>query len=75
MFWNMVCTHYNKSRPLGCVFIFIKNLMFWDRACTHYSKSHPLGSMGRPTKSFKTKWEIIKHDVNKFVGVFNSVQA
>jgi hypothetical protein len=31
--------------------------------------------MGRPTKSLETKWEIIKHDVNKFVGTFNSVEA
>ncbi len=49
--------------------------MFWERACTHYNKSRPLGCMGRPTKSLETKWEIIKHDVNKFVGTFNSVEA
>jgi hypothetical protein len=37
--------------------------------------SGPLGCMGRLTKSLETKWEIIKHDVNKFVGAFNSVET
>jgi hypothetical protein len=31
--------------------------------------------MERPTKFLETKWEIIKHDVNKFVGAFNSVET
>ncbi len=53
----------------------IKTLMFWDSACAHYNKSQPFGSMERLTKSLETKWEIIKHDVNKFVGAFNSVEA
>ncbi len=49
--------------------------MFWERACKHYNKSRPLGCMGRPTKPLETKWEIIKHDVSKFVGAFNSVET
>ncbi len=40
-----------------------------------FPKERMTTCMGRLTKSLKTKWEIIKHDVNKFVGTSNSVEV
>jgi hypothetical protein len=40
---------------------------------THYNKSQPASCVEKLAISLETKWGIIKHDVNKFVGDFGSV--
>jgi len=41
---------------------------FWKRIHEHYENARPGGF--RPSRSLETKWGQIKHDVNKFVGVY-----
>ena len=46
---------------------------FWKRITKHYQKNWPEGYVERSPRSEETKWVAIKHNVNKFCGVYNSV--
>jgi hypothetical protein len=48
---------------------------FWNRISTHYNLNRPSGCGECPTRSLETKWDTIKHDVSKFIGVYNQVVA
>ena len=48
-------------------------MSFWERVCKHYHDNRPLGTPERPSRSLKTKWGVVKHDVAKFCGVYKSV--
>jgi hypothetical protein len=50
-----------------------KSIAFWERIANHYREHKPVGGGDRPARSLETKWEIIKHDVAKFVGLHNQV--
>jgi hypothetical protein len=50
-----------------------KKEAFWDRIATHYNQNRPTGGGHRPARSLETKWGAIKHDVAKFIGVYNQV--
>jgi hypothetical protein len=40
---------------------------------SHYNKHRLAISVKRPTRSLKTKWRTIEHDISKFVGCFEFV--
>ena len=46
---------------------------FWERVCKYYHENRPLGIIERPSRLLETKWGIVKHDVDKFCGVYKSV--
>jgi hypothetical protein len=46
---------------------------FWDRIATHYNQNRPAGGDHRLSRSLETKWGVIKHDVAKFIGVYNQI--
>jgi hypothetical protein len=46
---------------------------FWNRIETHYNQNKPTGGGHRPARSLETKWDTIKHDVAKFIGVHSQV--
>ena len=46
--------------------------VFWERITEHYNKNRPDGV--RPLRSLETKWALIKHNVSKFVGIYNQIQ-
>jgi hypothetical protein len=50
-----------------------KSAAFWERIANHYREHKPVGGGDHPARSLETKWGIIKHDVAKFVGVYNQV--
>jgi hypothetical protein len=49
--------------------------VFWDRIFTHYNQNWPSSCGECPARSLETKWGTIKHDVSKFIGVYNQVVA
>ena len=48
---------------------------FWERIINHYQENRPGGCVERPMMSLEMKWGVIKHDVNKFYGVYKSVSS
>jgi hypothetical protein len=46
--------------------------VFWERIAEHYNENRPDGV--RPLRSLETKWDLIKHNVSKFVGIYNQIQ-
>jgi hypothetical protein len=46
---------------------------FWDRIAMHCNQNRPAGGNQRPSRSLETKWGVIKHDIAKFIGVYNQV--
>ena len=51
-----------------------RNGNFWERIARHYSVYKPEGSRERPARSLESKWGCIKHDVSKFIGVYQQVK-
>ena len=45
--------------------------VFWERIADHYEDHRP--DAPRPQRSLETKWELIKHDVSSFCGVYSQV--
>jgi hypothetical protein len=48
---------------------------FWERIGAHYEEHRPVGMGFRGTRSLESKWGQIKHDLSKFIGVFQQVQG
>jgi hypothetical protein len=74
-----------EERQLFCSYLHIsqdlvhgngqRNSVFWERICKHFHDCRPEGSVERSARSLETKWDIIKHDVAKFVGIYGQVSA
>ena len=45
--------------------------VFWERVSEHYDDNRPAGL--RPQRSLETKWDNVKDDVSKWIGVHNQV--
>jgi hypothetical protein len=48
-----------------------KSGAFWERISTHYDEYKPTGF--RLARSLESKWGLIKHDVDKFIGAYKQV--
>ena len=48
---------------------------FWERIGEHYEEHRPIGMGFRGSRSLESKWGLIKHDLGKFIGVFQQVQS
>jgi hypothetical protein len=47
--------------------------VIWKHIAQHYRQHKSLGRRDQPARSLETKWDIIWHDVAKFVSVYNQV--
>ena len=48
-----------------------KSTAFWKRIASHYEEHRP--GVLRPRRSLESKWGTIKHDVGKFIGVYQQI--
>jgi hypothetical protein len=52
-----------------------KNQVFWEQITTRYNKNCPTFYREHPARSLEIKWGLIKHDVTKFCGNYQTIVA
>jgi hypothetical protein len=52
-----------------------RKTIFWERILSHYNAHHPSGGAHRLARSLESKWNVMKHDVAKFIKVHVHVVA
>jgi hypothetical protein len=51
------------------------SITFWDRVCEHYNQNQLACKVKQLVKSLETKWGVIKHDITKFIGHYETMVA